>query len=74
MTIQFYPDELDYVNAKLHPMAPKTGSFLTSFLQACLAADSENYELLRPALRQIMLKHPASPERLEMERRDSGRE
>lgn len=70
-TIQFYPDELDYVNAQLHP-AQKCGHFLESFFQSCLRADAENYQLLRPILREFMAKYPASPERLEAERRDRG--
>lgn len=72
MTIQFYPDELAYVNAKLHPLASKSGSFVTAFCQAAIAADGENYELLRPVLKKLIEKYPADVERLEMERRDSG--
>lgn len=72
MNIQFYPDELDYVNAKLAPTAPKSGSFLEAFLHACVAADSQNYELLRPALKIIMEKYPAEPGRLAMEHLDRG--
>ena len=72
MTVQFYPDELNYINAKLHPLAPKCGSFLDAFLRACMAADGENYALLRPALREIMMKYPADEERLRMEEHDSG--
>lgn len=67
MNIQFYPDELDYVNARLSVAAQKAGSFLEYFLHACQAADSENYELLRPALKIIMEKYPAEPARLAME-------
>lgn len=69
--IQFYLNELDYVNAQLHP-AQKCGHFLESFFQSCLRADAENYQLLRPILREFMAKYPASPERLEAERRDRG--
>lgn len=74
MNIQFYTDELDYVNAKTHifggidPM-----SFLGTFLRACLLADSENYELLRPVLAVLMKKYPADPRRLAQERYDNGR-
>jgi hypothetical protein len=69
--IQSYPEELDYVNACMHPTAAH-GSFLDAFLQACISADSENYELLRPVLRALIVKYPAPPERLEGERRDRG--
>lgn len=72
MTIQFYPDELDYVNASLSVAAQKVGSFLEYFLHACQTADSENYELLRPALKIIMEKYPAEPGRLAMEHLDRG--
>lgn len=74
MIIQFYPDELDYVNATLHPSlrAPDDKSFLGTFCQACLRADDDNYELLRPALLALMEKYPVGAERLEMERRDRG--
>lgn len=74
MSIQIYPDELNYCNAKLHPLAPKCGSFLDAFLRACIAADAENYTLLRPVLHAIMLKYPADEARLRMEERDSGTE
>lgn len=79
MNIHFYPDELDYVNAKLHlRAAPQTradeSSFLGTFLLACMRADFENYELLRPALAQLMEKYPADPVRLAMERHDSKRD
>lgn len=72
MNIQGYPQELIYVNAILHPRAPKCGSFMDAFCHACLAADVENYELLRPALKKIMLKYPADPEMLNIEKRDIG--
>ena len=71
-TIQSYPDELDYVNAKLHPLAKQSGSFLDAFLRSCLAADFENYEIVRPALAKIMEKYPAERLRLWMERHDRG--
>lgn len=58
MNIMFYPAELRYVAAKLLAHAPKVGSFLDHFLHACLRADSENYPLLRPALKKIMEKYP----------------
>ena len=73
MNIQFYPDELDYVCAKIHPMGhTDSSSFLGTFLLACQRADVENYELLRPALHEMMKKYPADPERLKMERHDRG--
>jgi hypothetical protein len=71
VTIQFYPDELDYVNAQLHPLS-KCGAFLESFFQSCLRADGQNYELLRPILKEFIVKYPANPERLAVERRDRG--
>lgn len=71
MTIQGYPDELDYVNARLHPTA-ECGSFLEAFCRAALSADSENYELLRPTLLILMERYPADPQRLAMERHDRG--
>ena len=74
MNIQFYPEELNYCNAMLHPLAPKCGSFLDAFLHACIAADGENYELLRPILLVIRLKYPANDERLRMEEHDSGQD
>ncbi|HXP82600.1 MAG TPA: hypothetical protein VN976_22060 [Verrucomicrobiae bacterium] len=72
MNIQGYPDELNYVNAILHPLAPKSGSFLTAFCQACQAADFENYEFLRPPLAVFMQKYPCDVQRRAMEERDSG--
>lgn len=74
MTIQFYPDELNYVNAMLHPLAHRDpDSFLGAFFAACRRADPENYELLRPIVHKFMEKYPASPKILEIEKRDSGR-
>lgn len=71
--IQCYPEELDYVNAKLHGCAHvKPGRFLRLFLNACLSADAFNYRLLRPALLEFMKKYPADHERLRMERIDRG--
>lgn len=70
--IQEHPEELDWANAILHPLAPKCGSFLEVFCKAMIAADSENYPLLRPAILVLMKKYPADPERLDMERRDNG--
>ena len=71
MTIQDYPEEMNYVLAILHPKAPKVGSFLMSFCDACQRADWENYELLRPALHALMEKYPCDIQRLAMEREDS---
>lgn len=85
MIIQYYPDELDYVNVRLlfhygalHPedsLPPvlrslHPDSFLGTFCLACLRADSDNYELLRPALYVLMKQYPADPERLRIERAD----
>lgn len=72
--IQCDTDALDYVNAKLHPLAPRPGRFLELFLHCCLRADDQNYEILRPALQYFMEKYPADPKRLEMERMDRGAE
>lgn len=74
MTIQSYPDELDYVNATLHGRDPDDKSFLATFCQACLRADDDNYELCRLLLKILILRYPARPARLAMERIDSGRE
>jgi hypothetical protein len=72
--IQSYPDELDYVNAQLHPLVRSADdkSFLGTFCQSCLRADGANYEALRPVLYFLMAKYPANSERLWMERHDRG--
>jgi hypothetical protein len=70
VNINFYPKELNYVNAMLAD--PKPGDFLRLFLQACVHADTENYELLRPIVKTFMNKYPADPERLRCEEDDSG--
>jgi hypothetical protein len=72
MTIQGYSSELDYVNAQLTLKGDGDKSFLGTFCQACLRADEQNYELIRPALHAFMRKYPANPERLRMERHDRG--
>lgn len=73
MSIQQFPEELDWVNATLHPLSSKPGSFVTAFCQAALAADESNYTILRPAVRILMEKYPPDEFRLLMERHDSGR-
>ncbi len=74
MTIQNYPDELDYVNAKLSEVArgSNPNGFLETFFMACLCADNYNYELLRPALRILIAKYPPRMDRLRMENQDRG--
>lgn len=74
MTIQAYPDELDYVNAQLHGRGPDDKSFLGTFCLVCLRADAENYKDLRCVLQIFMMRYPASAERLKMERADRGAE
>lgn len=72
MTIQGYPDELDYVNAQLSLKGADDKSFLGTFCQACLRADGENFEDLRPALHIFMMRYPAPAARLAREREDRG--
>ncbi len=67
-----YPDELDYVNAQLYNRDPLDKSFLGTFCHACLRADADNYEILRPALAALMQKYPASRTWLWMERHKRG--
>lgn len=50
-----HPEMHSYVVEKL---AQNVGSFLYYFLHACLCADHENFEVLKPALEQIMKKYP----------------
>ena len=57
MDIQYYPDELDYASAKLREN-PRASSFLNQFLESCVRADAQNYELIRPALQAFMKKYP----------------
>lgn len=73
MTIQSYLDELDYVNATLHGRGDDDKSFLGTFCLACLRADEDNYETLRPVLIYLQKKYPADARKLAMERIDSGR-
>jgi hypothetical protein len=70
-TIQQYTDELDYVIVKLG-VAEGSFSFMEAMCNACLRADGENYELLRPALHALMQKYPAPELLLEAERSDNG--
>lgn len=67
MTIQSYPQELAYVNAKL---SDEPGDFLGHFLNACLRADEENYELLRLPLAVLRSRYPASAKRMQAENDD----
>lgn len=74
MMLQDDPEMLNYVNAKLHELAPPPGSFLKAFLEACRRADSDNYPLLMPALRIFSVKYQAHPLPLAAEEEDSGLE
>ncbi len=67
--IQFYPDLLDYCNAKIAETRGSS-SFIGAFCLACVRADGENFETLRPALEAIRVKHPARASYLEHERRE----
>ncbi len=39
-------------------LAENVGSFLSCFLDACQRADSENFEIIKPALERIRQKYP----------------
>jgi hypothetical protein len=58
-----YEDEgvHDYILKKLANDNP--GDFLRMFLESVLRADAQNYEILRPALLQIMAKYPRRNDR-----------
>lgn len=58
MQLNQYSDDLDYVNKKLEEAHEGSQSFLVAFLNACIRADGENYELLRPVLHHFMRKYP----------------
>ncbi len=53
--IQKYPAEWTWVTATLNR---NPGSFVQAFCEAALAADPLNYEILRPAVLQLMEKYP----------------
>jgi hypothetical protein len=55
--INFYPKEAAYVRGK-YGSRKDSNSFLEKFCEACLRADNENYELLRPAVQAFMKKYP----------------
>lgn len=67
--IQGYPDELDWVNAKMAE-SPESKSFVTTVCWVALRADPQNYEMFRDFLHQVMRKYPAKPDLLEAQRRD----
>lgn len=58
MVIQDYPDLLKYVVNKASENSGNNGSFLHHFFKACLYADAENFELIKPVLERIMAKYP----------------
>jgi hypothetical protein len=70
MTIQECLGDLDYVNAKLAERMLDDDSFLGTFFNACLRADSFNFPIIRPALHVLMQKYPADPKLLANQRRD----
>jgi hypothetical protein len=70
-SIQSYPYELDWLSAVTFGRG-EDNSFLVTFCNACLRADGENYEVLRPVVHFFMGKYPADPERLAIERQESG--
>jgi len=55
-------DDRDWLLLKLeeHP-----GTFLDSFIKACLAADMQNWNIILPALQKIRTKYPLQKKRLE---------
>jgi hypothetical protein len=71
VNINLYPEELDWVNATISIRAG-SNSFLELFCEACLRADFQNYELLRPVVAEFMRKYPAPPARIAAERQDRG--
>jgi len=54
-TIHFYEADRKFAEAKLDEMP---NLFLHHFLHACLHADSENYELMRPVLHKVAAQFP----------------
>lgn len=61
MNIQGYPDELDWVNAKLAERGFHDASFIGGVCLTALRADPINYELFRPFLKLMMAKYPERP-------------
>lgn len=55
MIVSFYFELSEYVRKK---MQENPGSFLRGFLECCVLADSENFELLKPVLEKIVEKYP----------------
>jgi hypothetical protein len=53
--LQQYPQMHYYVVEKL---AENPGAFLRSFLDCCGFADTENFEIVKPALLTLMAKYP----------------
>jgi hypothetical protein len=51
----------DYLLLKLDE---NPGSFLTHFLKACLAADSQNWAIMYPVLVQVRQKYPLKKQQL----------
>ena len=67
MRLNQYPALLAYANAWHNSAHYHAGSFLTAFLEACVNADGENFELLKPALEIIINKYPAEESILAIE-------
>lgn len=42
----------------LNAAAVYGGGFIKSFTEACFTADESNFEILRPALNNLMVKYP----------------
>ena len=50
-----HPEMHAYVVDKL---AENPGSFLRLFLECCQCADMTNFEIMKPALKELMAKYP----------------
>jgi hypothetical protein len=51
----------DYITRRIEQ---RPSFFLYSFLTACQSADTEEFEMLLPVLRQVREKYPLRPETL----------
>jgi hypothetical protein len=54
-----YPELWEYVTRKEQE---NVGSFLATFLELCLRADAENFEIIKPALEKLQEKYPLRKE------------
>jgi len=52
------PEIENWIYGIIDKMPYKAGGFLSTFAEAVIRADADNYEILKPAIEQLKAKYP----------------